>query len=87
MVMLTRESVHGCGEQAHDETDKCNPGDLVRMIQTRPLSKTKRWRVEEVVREQRMFESGTEATADAARGILKSPSSSMSTFASSALSR
>ncbi len=34
---------------AHDETNSCTVGDLVRIVETRPLSKTKRWRVEEVV--------------------------------------
>lgn len=30
---------------AHDEQNRCNVGDTVRVIETRPLSKTKRWRV------------------------------------------
>ena len=34
---------------AHDEKDECKTGDLVRIIETRPLSKTKRWRVAEIV--------------------------------------
>jgi small subunit ribosomal protein S17 len=34
---------------AHDEKDECKAGDLVRIIETRPLSKTKRWRVAEIV--------------------------------------
>ena len=34
---------------AHDEKNACNVGDKVRIVETRPLSKTKRWRVEEVV--------------------------------------
>ena len=33
---------------AHDETNKCNVGDLVRIRESRPLSKTKRWRILEV---------------------------------------
>jgi small subunit ribosomal protein S17 len=35
---------------AHDETNDCNPGDLVRIRESRPLSKTKRWRLVEVVK-------------------------------------
>ena len=35
---------------AHDETDKLQIGDTVRIVETRPLSKLKRWRVAEVVR-------------------------------------
>ncbi len=35
---------------AHDEQNQCQIGDQVRIIETRPLSKTKRWRLLEVVR-------------------------------------
>ena len=34
---------------AHDEKDECRPGDTVRIAETRPLSKTKRWRVDAIV--------------------------------------
>jgi small subunit ribosomal protein S17 len=34
---------------AHDETNQANVGDVVRIVETRPLSKTKRWRLAEVV--------------------------------------
>jgi small subunit ribosomal protein S17 len=34
---------------AHDESNEAKTGDLVRIVETRPLSKTKRWRLEEVV--------------------------------------
>ena len=34
---------------AHDETNDANVGDKVRVMETRPLSKTKRWRVTEVL--------------------------------------
>lgn len=34
---------------AHDRDDRCAVGDLVRIIETRPLSKTKRWSVREIV--------------------------------------
>jgi small subunit ribosomal protein S17 len=34
---------------AHDETNDANVGDKVRVMETRPLSKNKRWRVVEVV--------------------------------------
>jgi len=36
---------------AHDEQNQCSIGDQVRIIETRPLSKTKRWRLLEVVRQ------------------------------------
>ena len=34
---------------AHDEKNECNPGDTVRIMETRPLSKTKCWRLVEIV--------------------------------------
>jgi len=34
---------------AHDEANECRVGDTVRIIETRPLSKRKRWRLVEVV--------------------------------------
>ena len=34
---------------AHDEKNECTIGDLVKIMETRPLSKTKRWRLVEVV--------------------------------------
>lgn len=35
--------------KAHDENNECNVGDRVRIMETRPLSKDKRWRVVEIV--------------------------------------
>jgi small subunit ribosomal protein S17 len=35
--------------KAHDEKDECGVGDLVRIMETRPISKEKRWRVIEIV--------------------------------------
>lgn len=35
--------------KAHDEKNQCNEGDKVRIMETRPLSKTKRWRVVDVI--------------------------------------
>lgn len=34
---------------AHDEKNECSVGDTVKIMETRPLSKTKRWRLVEVV--------------------------------------
>lgn len=34
---------------AHDEKNECSIGDLVKIMETRPLSKTKRWRLVEIV--------------------------------------
>ena len=35
--------------KAHDETNACKPGDTVRISETRPLSKDKRWRIRQVL--------------------------------------
>lgn len=34
---------------AHDEMNECGVGDLVRIMETRPISKNKKWRVIEIV--------------------------------------
>jgi small subunit ribosomal protein S17 len=34
---------------AHDENNDCNVGDTVRIMETRPLSKSKRWRLVEII--------------------------------------
>ena len=34
---------------AHDETNTCDVGDTVEIMETRPLSKTKRWRLVEII--------------------------------------
>ena len=39
--------------KAHDENNECGVGDQVRIMETRPLSKTKRWRVAEIVEKAR----------------------------------
>ena len=35
--------------KAHDEKNECNIGDTVKVMETRPLSKDKRWRLVEIV--------------------------------------
>ncbi|MCG8541291.1 MAG: 30S ribosomal protein S17 [Clostridia bacterium] len=35
--------------KAHDENNECKIGDKVRIMETRPLSKDKRWRVAEII--------------------------------------
>ena len=34
---------------SHDDANSCNAGDTVRIAETRPLSKTKRWRLVEII--------------------------------------
>jgi len=35
--------------KAHDENNSCHIGDVVRIVETRPLSRDKRWRVVEII--------------------------------------
>ena len=35
--------------KAHDEKNECNIGDTVKVVETRPLSKDKRWRLVEII--------------------------------------
>ena len=56
---------------AHDEADSTREGDLVEIMETRPLSKTKRWRIVRVVRagsQQALGGEGEAAQAAAAGG-------------------
>lgn len=34
---------------AHDESNECNEGDLVKIMEIRPMSKNKRWRLVEII--------------------------------------
>ncbi|HOK25443.1 MAG TPA: 30S ribosomal protein S17 [Bacteroidales bacterium] len=38
---------------AHDENNECNIGDVVRIAETRPLSKNKNWRLVEIIEKAR----------------------------------
>ena len=38
--------------KAHDEKNECNIGDKVKVMETRPLSKDKRWRVVEIIEKE-----------------------------------
>ncbi len=40
--------------KAHDEDNICKIGDIVRIVETRPLSKEKRWRIQEIVSSKEM---------------------------------
>jgi small subunit ribosomal protein S17 len=40
---------HTLKVHAHDENNECGIGDKVEIMETRPLSKTKRWRVVEII--------------------------------------
>ena len=42
--------------KAHDEKNECAEGDTVRIVETRPLSKEKRWRVAEIISKKEVVE-------------------------------
>jgi small subunit ribosomal protein S17 len=46
--------------KAHDENNECKKGDKVRIIETRPLSRDKRWRIAEIVTKGEMVEISPE---------------------------
>ncbi len=43
--------------KAHDEKQECHVGDIVEIIETRPLSKTKRWSVKSIVKKSEGVET------------------------------
>jgi len=43
--------------KAHDENNACKPGDKVKIVETRPLSKEKRWRVAEIMSTKEIAET------------------------------
>jgi small subunit ribosomal protein S17 len=51
---------------AHDEQNTARVGDVVRIRETRPLSKLKRWNLEEIIRRSALVQAEEEAAAAAA---------------------
>jgi len=43
---------------AHDERNEAREGDVVRIVECRPLSRLKRWRLVEIIRRAHLFEEG-----------------------------
>jgi len=39
--------------KAHDKNNECGLGDIVRIVETRPLSREKRWRVAEIITKEK----------------------------------
>ncbi|MBS3783482.1 MAG: 30S ribosomal protein S17 [Anaerolineae bacterium] len=44
--------------KAHDEENACRAGDIVRIVESRPLSREKRWRIEEILERSQIPEVG-----------------------------
>jgi len=42
--------------KVHDGKNECGEGDIVRIVETRPLSKEKRWRVAEIITKKEVLE-------------------------------
>jgi small subunit ribosomal protein S17 len=73
VVRMTRRFRHSLYEKvltrftkvhAHDENNESHVGDLVALMETRPMSKTKRWRIVKVIQKARVSEAvpvGTKA--------------------------
>ena len=55
--------------KAHDEKEECRVGDKVLILETRPFSKTKRWRVSKIL--ERGIQLEVEEELDNAGGILE----------------
>ena len=50
--------------KAHDETNECHVGDRVLIVESRPLSRDKRWRVSQVLQKARAAAVGPSDTAE-----------------------
>ena len=50
---------------AHDAENKCKEGDLVLIVETRPLSKTKRWRVEKILGNKGLYKENDTSSVQA----------------------
>jgi len=54
--------------KAHDENNTCGIGDTVKIVETRPLSKEKRWRVIEILKKKERAEVQPKEIADVDSG-------------------
>ena len=60
--------------KAHDEANACKIGDTVKIVETRPLSKEKRWRVVEVLSRKEVAEIAPTEAAEVQPGVEDSDS-------------
>ncbi|MGH9580115.1 MAG: 30S ribosomal protein S17 [Terriglobales bacterium] len=76
VVEVTRQKAHPLYRRvvsrskkfhAHDETNQANVGDIVRIEETRPLSKLKRWRLKEILRRAALVPQHVDEQADSAK--------------------
>ncbi len=52
---------------AHDESDICKVGDVVKLIQTRPMSRTKRWAILEILEKGEGGHDTSKVSSDSGR--------------------
>jgi len=50
---------------AHDAENKCKEGDIVLITETRPISKTKRWRVEKILGSKGLYKENDTSSVEA----------------------
>ncbi|MBI5428736.1 MAG: 30S ribosomal protein S17 [Nitrospinae bacterium] len=50
--------------KVHDEKNECRAGDVVAIVETRPLSKEKRWRLQEIIKKSEGAEKVEEEAAN-----------------------
>ena len=55
---------HAAKFKVHDEKNQARPGDTVRIVETRPISKEKRWRLVEIVKR-----AGSQAASELKEGV------------------
>ena len=55
--------------KAHDESNECRVGDKVLIIESKPLSKTKKWRVSKVLERPIIAEQDAEEISDEGAGL------------------
>lgn len=48
---------------AHDEEEQCKIGDIVKIVETRPLSKMKRWNVIEILQKAKIYDPASFASS------------------------
>jgi small subunit ribosomal protein S17 len=67
--------------KAHDPNNVCKLGDTVRMVETRPISKEKRWRVQEILQHKEVAEVQPSVIGAEVEGRIQAPDAETTTAA------
>ena len=63
---LYKKTIKGATKfKAHDKNNECELGDIVRIVETRPLSREKRWRVDEIITKEEAVKTQPEEAPEA----------------------